>query len=195
MRRTEYWKDARPVWDGVVLRSDPMDPALTSAAQCRCGARLAPGLHESDRRGAELVGWHETHSLVDSLTPEELLKPGYYSEGWTVRDLMAHLSAWLAEGGKQLEQIHAGTYHAGELDVEAANRRFSELTEGIPFEVVYVQAWASRWRMLGVWRDLTEITTPAVGWLDKVGAQHYDEHLPRLREWVADLVGRRVVAR
>ena len=125
-----------------------------------------------------MAGWHETHSLVDSLTAEELSKPGYYPEAWTVRDLMAHLSAWLAEGGKQLEQIHAGTYHAGELDVEAANRRFSELTEGIPFDVVYVQARASRWRMLGVWRDLTEITAPAFGWLDKVAAQRYDEHLP-----------------
>src|SRR5688572_13865263 len=57
-----------------------------------------------------------------------------------VRDLMAHLSAWPAEGGNQFEQIHAGTYQAGELDVETANRRFAELTEGIPFEVVYVQA-------------------------------------------------------
>ncbi len=165
-----------------------MDPAHTSAAQCRCGAPLEPGMRDFDRRRAEVVGWHEVHSLVDSLTAEELLKPGYYPEGWTIRDLIAHLSAWLAEGGKQLEQIHAGTYRAGELDVEAANHRFSELTEGIPFGVVYVQAWASRWRLLGVWRDLIEITPPAVGWLDKVGAQHYDEHLPRLREWVAELV-------
>ena len=135
MRRIEDWKDAQPVWLDVVVRSDPMDPALTSIVQCRCGAPLAPGLHEFDRRGAEVAGWHETHSLVDSLTAEERLKPGYYPEGWTVRDLMAHLSAWLAEGGKQLERIHAGTYHSGELDVEVANRRFSELTEGIPFEV------------------------------------------------------------
>lgn len=148
-----------------------------------------------DRRRAEVVGWHGIHSLVDSLTAEELLKPGYYSEGWTVRDLMAHLSAWLAEGGKQLEQINASTYREGELDVDAANLRFAELTEGVPFDHVYVQAWASRWRMLGVWRDLPEITTAAADWLDKVGAQHYDEHLPRLREWAAQLVDLRVVAR
>lgn len=163
-------------------------------AQCQCGDRLSPGLPDFDRRRAEVVGWHETHSLVDSLTAEELMKPGYYSEGWTVRDLMAHLSAWLAEGGKQLEQIHAGTYREGELNVERANQRFSELMEGIPFDVVYVQAWASRWRMLGVWRDLTEITS-AGDWLDKVGAQHYGQHLPHLREWVAEQVDLRVVAR
>jgi hypothetical protein len=49
--------------------------------------------------------------------------------------------------------------------------------------------------MLGVWRDLTEINASAGDWLDKVGAQHYVEHLPRLREWAAELVDLRVVAR
>jgi hypothetical protein len=171
-----------------------MEPA-TSIAQCRCSVQLPPGLPDIDRRRAEMVGWHETHALVDSLTADELLKPGYYSEGWTVRDLMAHLSAWLAEGGNQLEQIHAGTYDEGELDVEAANLRFAELTKEIAFDDVYAQAWASRWRMLGVWRDLTEINASAGDWLDKVGAQHYAEHLPRLREWAAELVDLRVVAR
>jgi hypothetical protein len=171
-----------------------MEPAA-SIAQCRCAVPLSPGLPDIDRRRAEVVGWHETHSLVDSLTAEELLKPGYYSEGWTVRDLMAHLSAWLAEGGNLLEQINAGTYREGELDVEAANLRFAELTHGIPFDIVYAQAWASRWRMLGVWRDLTVISASAADWLDKVGAKHYAEHLPRLRQWTAELVDLRVVAR
>lgn len=175
-----------------MVRSDLMEPVLTSIAACRCAAALAPGLPDFDLRRAEIVGWHETHSLVDSLTAEELLKPGYYSEGWTVRDLMAHLGAWLAEGGIQLEQIRAGTYREGELDIEASNLRFSELMEGISFDIVYVQAWASRWRMLGVWRDLTEITDAAARWLGKVGAQHYDEHLPRLREWAAELTDHRV---
>ena len=133
--------------------------------------------------------------MVDSLSAEELLQPGYYSEGWTVRDLIAHLGAWLAEGGIQLEQIHAGTYLEGELDLDVANQKFSELTEGIDFETVYVQAWASRWRMLGVWRMLTDMNDAAVLWLRKVGPQHYDEHLPRLREWVTELIDRRLEPR
>lgn len=169
-----------------------MEAVPTSVAVCRCGAHEAPGLPDIDQRRAELIGWHETHTLVDSLVTEELEKPGYYPEGWTVRDLIAHLGAWLAEGGIQLEQIRAGTYREGELDVKAANQRFSKLTEGIPFDIVYVQAWASRWRMLGVWRDLNEITDSAVGWLRKVGAQHYEEHLPRLRKWVGELIDHRV---
>ncbi|MGH8945652.1 MAG: maleylpyruvate isomerase N-terminal domain-containing protein [Acidimicrobiia bacterium] len=167
-----------------------MVAVVTPIVECRCAATFPAGLRDFDRRHAELLGWHEIHSLVDSLTPEELLEPGYYSEGWTVRDLMAHLGAWLAEGGLLLEQIRAGTYREGELDVEATNQRFFELMEGLPFDIVYVQGWASRWRMLGVWRELPEITDAAAGWLAKVGAQHYEEHLPRLREWVAELMDR-----
>ena len=72
MRRTEDWKDAPQVWRGVVVRSDPMEPALNFVAQCRCGAPQAPGLHKFDRRNAEVAGWHETHALVDSLTAAEL---------------------------------------------------------------------------------------------------------------------------
>ena len=45
--------------------------------------------------------------------------------------------------------------------------------------------------MLGVWRELPEITDAAAGWLAKVGAQHYEEHLPRLRQWVVELMERR----
>ena len=168
-----------------------MEPVPGSVVSCRCSA--VPGGHsEFDQRGAEIAGWHDIHSLVDALTPEELLKPGYYPEGWTVRDLMAHLGAWLAEGGIQLEQINSGTYREGELDIEEANQRFSELTRGVPFDIVYVQAWAARWRMLGVWRDLSDMSEAAVRWLGKVGARHYDEHLPRLQEWSAELTALRV---
>lgn len=58
-----------------------MVAAVTPIAECRCAATLPAGLRDFDPRHAELLGWHEIRSLVDSLSPEELLKPGYYSEG------------------------------------------------------------------------------------------------------------------
>ena len=123
---------------GLVVRSiHGPGPIDSSVPVCGSAIAWSARLRSKTSRVGRLA---RDHSLVDSLTAEELLKPGYYSEGWTVRDLMAHLSAWLAEGGNQLEQIHAGTRREGELDVEAANLRFAELTEGIPFDDVYVQA-------------------------------------------------------
>ncbi|HEX5948918.1 MAG TPA: hypothetical protein VFZ45_05070 [Actinomycetota bacterium] len=41
--------------------------------------------------------------------------------------------------------------------------------------------------MLLEWGELPEVTPEAAFWIRKAGAEHYGEHLPRLRECVADL--------
>jgi hypothetical protein len=41
--------------------------------------------------------------------------------------------------------------------------------------------------MLQVWGELPELTHDAAFWISKSGAEHYAEHLPRLREWTAEL--------
>jgi hypothetical protein len=57
----------------------------------------------------------------------------------------------------------------------------------VPFDVVQAQAWSARTRMLQTWRSLPELTPEAAYWIRKSGAEHYGEHLPRFREWVAEL--------
>ena len=47
--------------------------------------------------------------------------------------------------------------------------------------------------MLATWRGLREPTDEAAWWIRKSGAEHFAEHLVRLRAWVAELVARRVV--
>jgi hypothetical protein len=57
----------------------------------------------------------------------------------------------------------------------------------VPFDTVRSQAIASRNRMLEAWRALPEGTPDADAWIRKAGPEHYAEHLPRLREWLAEL--------
>jgi hypothetical protein len=154
----------------------------------RCSYTEPPIAEQSAERRAEAAGWHELHSLIDRLTPEQAMRPGYYAEGWTVRDLIGHLGSWLAEASALFEQMRAGTYVEGELDIDEANARFFALMRGVPLETVTLQAWAARWRMLSAWALLPAPAPPAADWwLHKAGADHYAEHLPRLREWVAEL--------
>jgi hypothetical protein len=141
----------------------------------------------SDLMTAEDAGWDELHALVDSLTPEEAERPGYYEEGWSASDLLAHIGSWLAAAGGVLEQIRAGTYQSEEVDVDAWNERFLQAMKGTPFLDVKVQAFASRARMLQAWSGLGDLTADAAFWIGKAGADHYAEHLPRLREWVSEL--------
>ena len=142
---------------------------------------------ESERRG-----WYEIVALVRSLTPEECVVPGYQSDpGWTVRDVVAHVGTWLAEAEAQFERIGAGTYEGHDVDVDTLNAELLDVMQGQPWEVAWVQANAARTRLLDEWYHLHEPTDEAAWWVRKSGAEHYAEHLDRLREWVAELIERR----
>ena len=141
---------------------------------------------------AERGGWYELSDLVRSLTADECLVPGYYRDpDWTVRDVVAHLGTWLAETQVQFERMSAGTYEGHDIDIDALNARFLAAMAGQPWEVAWVQANAARTRMLEEWFRLREPSDEAAWWIRKGAAHHYDEHLPRLREWAGELLARR----
>jgi hypothetical protein len=47
--------------------------------------------------------------------------------------------------------------------------------------------------MLEAWYAMSERNDEAAWWVRKSGAEHYTEHLDRLREWVAELIARRAL--
>lgn len=139
---------------------------------------------------AERAGWYELLALVHSLDPDEIARSGYYKDpDWSVADLVAHLGTWLAEAGIQLERIGAGTYRPHDVDIDAINAELLSAMRGQPCKVVLTQAQASRYRMLEVWYALPSRTDAAAWWVAKAGAEHYREHLVRLRDWVSALHG------
>jgi hypothetical protein len=141
---------------------------------------------------AERSGWYEVLALIRSLNPEEVMEPGYYRDpDWSVADLVAHLGTWLAEAGIQLERIGSGTYEPRDIDIDALNAQFLAAMHDQPWNVILTQAQASRSRMLEVWYALPTRTDAAAWWVAKAGADHYREHLDRLREWVHLLHDRR----
>jgi hypothetical protein len=141
----------------------------------------------SELMAAEDAGWDELHALMDSLAPEEAEQPGYYPEGWSAKDLLAHIGSWLAEAGIVLLRIRVGTYQPEEIEIDSMNRTFLEIMKDVPLQTVRAQASAARARMLQAWGELQELTPEAAFWIRKAGAEHYAEHLPRLREWIGQL--------
>jgi hypothetical protein len=136
---------------------------------------------------AEDAGWNELHALIDTLTPNEAERPGYFEEGWSAKDAIGHVGSWLAAGAAVLERIRGGTYRSEEIDVDAWNERFLEAMKDVPFDDVKGQAFAARARLLQAWAELDELTPDAAYWIVKSGGEHYREHLPRLRDWVSEL--------
>lgn len=141
---------------------------------------------------SERAGWREIVDLVRRLTPVECLVPGYYRDpDWSVRDMVAHIGTWLAEAEVQLERIRAGTYEGHDIDIDALNAQFLEAMHDQPWDVAWTQANAARTMMLQDWFALPERDEEAAWWVNKSGGQHYEQHLKRLREWVAELIAHR----
>ena len=135
----------------------------------------------------EAEGWQRLHAVIDRLTPETAERPGYFVEGWTAKDAVAHLGTWMAEGAAMLRRIAAGTYQAAEIDVDAENARFLAAMRDIPLETVHLQAASARFELLRAWVELPGVTDDARYWLRKAGPDHLAEHLPRLEAWIEEL--------
>lgn len=150
--------------------------------------------HDAPPDGRELAGeaeaWSRLHAIIDRVTPEVAETPGYFEEGWTAKDAVAHLGTWMARGAQMLRQIAAGTYREGEVDVDAENERYLEAMRDIPLETVHLQAAAAHAELMRAWAQLPEITPAASYWVRKAGPEHYAEHLPRLEAWVDKLAQR-----
>ena len=155
-------------------------------------AALPPHHPYADDIETERRGWYELAVLVRSLTPEECLTPGYYTDpDWTVRDVVAHLGTWLAKAATEFERLNAGTYEGHDVDIDGLNAAFLAAMAGQPWDVSWVQAQAGRTIMLQTWYGLTDPTDEAAWWIRKSAGDHFAEHLPRLREWTAELIERR----
>jgi hypothetical protein len=162
-----------------------MDPS--GAARRVILARVSDAPDRDQLFAEEQRLWTELHGLVDSLPADKVDEPGYFDEGWSAKDLVAHIGSWLAEAGVVLERIRFGTFRLDEIDIDAMNAVFYEHMRDVPFHDVRAQAFTAHERMLRAWRSLPEISDEADRWIDKAGPEHYAEHLPRLGEWVEEI--------
>ncbi len=150
--------------------------------------RLGELIREEDERAAELS------SLLARLGPDHIAEPGYDGE-WSVKDLVAHLGCWQARAASNVECLRLGTYvrepdrsaeeHRKWLD--ELSRSYYEAWKDRPWNDVRAEWWSSRNRMLEEMSRLQEPSEEAEEWFRSELIEHYDSHLPRLREWVDEL--------
>ena len=144
-------------------------------------------LRREERRSGEL--W----SLVRRLSPESRERRGY-QEDWSVKDLVAHFACWYARAVLDLEQMREGTYARRPREtpderlarLERENREYYETWADEPWDDVRSEWSASRARLLEEVATL-EGDPVAERRFERAAIRHYKDHLPRLREWVAEL--------
>jgi hypothetical protein len=72
-----------------------------------------------------------------------------------------------------------------QIDVDATNEEFYRALQDVPFRDVPRAGVAAHSRRLLAWGALEDPSSGAAWWDRKTVPDHYMEHLPRLREWVA----------
>jgi hypothetical protein len=129
----------------------------------------------------EEAAWAELRGALDAFAPEQLEAASLNADGWSPKDVMFHIGAWLAEAGKQLERMRTGTFVDPELDTDEVNARWLEVSRSLDVEAAEAELMSSRTRMLQALEALPEITAVAQEWFEESGDVHYLEHLPELR--------------
>ena len=139
----------------------------------------------------EDAAWSRFEEAVESLSEEQIVEPGYYSDDeWSVKDLIAHVGSWMAEAASMLERIRFGTYEPDTRDTDDLNKEFYEANRDLPLDVVRAECHSARIRILQEWDALPAITTEALEWFEESAAKHCAEHQPRLDEWGKELRSR-----
>jgi len=129
-------------------------------------------------------GWAELRAVLGRIPTDRVEEPGVTDEGWSAKDVMFHVGAWLAEAARQLERIRAGTYVVEGDRVEERNRAWYALSRTLDLPTVRVELASSRVIAHEALAGLVEVTPEAREWFEESAALHYAEHLPDLVRWL-----------
>ncbi len=130
---------------------------------------------------AELAGWDALLDALDRMPPSEIETAGAGPAGWTAKDVLFHLAAWMDEAAAHLAEIREGTYEHRTFDTDSRNEEYLRAGRALDVPAVRTRIERAHARLLAQWSALDRLSAPAVEWFGEDGAEHYAEHLDDLR--------------
>ena len=128
--------------------------------------------------------WREMTAVFEDVPPERFEEPTVTAEGWSPKDLMFHVAAWLDEASDVLDRERAGEPDPQGMDTDVRNAGFFEISKTLDADDIRSRLVSSRERMLRCWAALDAATPNAWEWFDESGPLHYAEHVKDLRAWI-----------
>ena len=138
----------------------------------------------------DLGGEYENlYGILMTLSDADKLRP--VLDVWSVKDILAHMAAWLCEGATALESLARGeepTLAATESgDVDASNTRFVEKWRGASVAEVQTELHLAKEAFVQAMRSLPpERFAEGEAARDIVyeeGIDHFGEHAQQIFEW------------
>jgi uncharacterized protein (TIGR03083 family) len=144
------------------------------------------------------IGRGQWEAAIERLSPEELTRPSLF-DGWSVKDLVAHVGAWERTAATVISALLDG--HSPDLDFDAIpldelNARFfaeqhtQALDDVIAAERVAYQALldlvetAADADLFGPQRFAWTHGAPLVDWVAANSYEHYGEHIADMTAWL-----------
>ena len=110
---------------------------------------------------------------------------------WSVCDLVAHIVGWQREALKRIPEIRRGDRGDRTYDVDAMNSAFVADLSGLGRAALVARLADQHLQLLTLAAEVEDRwLRPGSGvyeWLYNVGAEHFQEHLPRLQAWANEL--------
>src|SRR5262249_42270050 len=103
-------------------------------------------------------------AFVEVLTEAGRSAPGYY-RGWSVKDMIADLGAWMAEARVERLDIGARSYVPHEAEIDAQNAATVAATHDESWDLVWARTTGERAWMLEAWFGLNEPDEAANQWI------------------------------
>jgi hypothetical protein len=135
-------------------------------------------------------GWRALHEVLRLIPAERMEDPTVTPAGWSAKDVMFHVAAWLAEACSYLQRMRAGTFDAAEdptrEEIERMNAEWFAASRTMDVPTVRAELEAARACMRLAWGELRELTPDAWSWFDESGPRHYSEHVRDLSRWLGE---------
>ena len=125
---------------------------------------------------------------LDGLSEDAATRAGLTPE-WSVKDALAHITAWEIEGARSITEIQGGTYKPQKLNketIDAFNREASESRRARSMNELRAEfdaAHAAMERVLGSLPDEVDESSPAYKFAEGVTFRHHAHHAAQIEEW------------
>lgn len=127
----------------------------------------------------EATAWEAFEAAVIAVPRDRLEEPALPG-GWSVKDVLWHISHWWEDCAGTLELLHAGTFTEWDGDTDAENDRVLAQGRAMSLEDVELRSAHIRERMLLAW-DASPADDPRAGeTFHSETTEHYEEHLAQI---------------
>ena len=139
----------------------------------------------------EAAGWERFREVVAAIPPERAEDPTVTPDGWSPKDTLFHVAAWLELCADVCDRIAAGTWDPSRADeetpefVDRINAEHVARARAMTPQEVEERLARARERARTAFAGLPEMTADAWGWFEESGPMHYAKHVHDLAAFSA----------